>query len=68
MGRFILLRGILEFGTFTFLIGLGENLLFEHRKIDLHFLVLKVLQWGIAGVFFGWIIWRVEFDPDEEEG
>jgi len=68
MGLFILLRGVLGFGTFTFLIDLGENLLFEHRHIDLDFLAGKILQWGVTGVFWGWFVWRIEYDPDEDEG
>ena len=45
MGLFILFRGILTFGAIAFLIDLGENILFEHRHIDLEFLMTKLLQW-----------------------
>jgi hypothetical protein len=68
IGLYILFHGILGFGTFTFLIDLGENFLFEHRHIDFEFLVAKALQWVAAGLFFGWFMWRVEYDPDEDEG
>ena len=68
MGLFILFNGILGFGVFTFLIDLGSSFLFEHRHIDFKFLVAKALQWFVAGLFVGWFMWRIEFDPDEDEG
>jgi hypothetical protein len=68
IGLFILFNGILGFGVFAFLIDLGSSFLFEHRHIDLEFLVAKALQWFAAGLFFGWFTWRIEYDADEDEG
>jgi hypothetical protein len=68
MGLFILFRGVLGFGVFAFLIDLVQSIIFGHRRVDLQFLMEKILQWGAAGVFYGWWMWRIEYDPDEGEG
>jgi hypothetical protein len=67
MGLFILFRGVLGFGLFTFLIDLSSSSLLEHRHIDFDFLVGKAFQWFASGLFFGWFMWRIEYDPDEDE-
>jgi hypothetical protein len=50
-----------------FLIDLGERSVFEHRHISLEFLIRKALLGIAAGLFFGWFMWRIEYDADEEE-
>jgi hypothetical protein len=65
---YILFHGILAFGTFTFLIDLGANALFEHHRVSIEFLITKVLQWFATGVFWGWFTWRIEYDSDQDEG
>jgi hypothetical protein len=68
MGLFILIYGILYFGAFTFLIDLGVSILFQHRHIDFGFLIAKPIQWTIAGLIYGAILWRVEYGSDEDAG
>lgn len=68
MGLFILFRGILGFGLLTLFIDLAQSILFEHHRIDLEFLAEKILQWGAAGVFWGWCMWLIEYGRDKDEG
>jgi hypothetical protein len=68
MGLFILYQGVFGFGAFTLLIDLAVSFLFEHRHFDFEFLVAKAFQWFAAGLFFGWFMWRIEYDADEDEG
>jgi len=67
VGRYIFFQGVLFYGTLTFLIELGWDFLFEHRPIGFAFLIGKAFQWGVAGLFFGWWTWRIEYDSDEED-
>jgi hypothetical protein len=67
-GRYILIHGVLGFGSFTFAIDLAFSVFFEHRHLDLVFVIAKVLQWVLAGLIFGWMIWRFEFDDEENSG
>jgi uncharacterized membrane protein YdbT with pleckstrin-like domain len=67
-GFFILIRGVLVFGFFAFVIDLAVNYFFEHRHLDLAFLIAKIVQWALAGLIYGWMNWRFEFDDEENEG
>jgi hypothetical protein len=67
-GFYILTRGVLVFGAFTFLIDLVVSVLLEHWHLDFKFVIGKMLQWGFSGLFYGWWMWRIEFDSDEDEG
>ena len=67
-GFYILTRGVLGFGAATLLIDLAVSVLFEHRRLNFGFAIGKLLQWGAAGLFYGWLTWRVGYDDEENSG
>lgn len=46
-------------------INLAVSLFFDHRHLDFAFVLRKTLQWALAGLILGWVIWRFEFEDEE---
>ena len=65
--RYILIHGVLLYGTLAFLIDLIVGVLIEHQPLSVGHVFAKAVQWFLAGLIFGFLTWYFEFGRKEPE-
>ena len=56
---FVLVRGVLMFGGFTTVLSLCSDVMLLHKPLNAILLLRTLVQWVIAGFFWGWIVWKI---------
>jgi hypothetical protein len=65
--RYILIRGIFGFGFLAGSIALSVELFVEHHRLGVATVLIELLVWGLSGLFYGWWMWRLEYEDEENE-
>ena len=60
-GRYIVTTAV-AYGFVALSFDLAASLGIEHHHFDFLFLLRRVIQWGLFGLFLGWWTWRIQYE------
>jgi hypothetical protein len=46
-------------------LNLLASMVIEHRQVETHQVVVSGFTWSMAGLFYGWWMWRLEFEDED---